>query len=164
VRQRTRAKNEVHAILARCLLGRAPVSDLFGRAGRAWLAGQQLGQEETDTLAGCLRQIEFLDGEIGALDRQLAEWAAGSEEVRRLMSTPGVGVGVGVTLMAAIGEIGRFSTPRQLVAYLGLDPKVRQSGAEPARHGHMGIRAGGLCHLQREQRDRLAGVDGLLSR
>jgi transposase len=34
IRQRTRAKNEVHATLARCLLGRAPASDLFGAAGR----------------------------------------------------------------------------------------------------------------------------------
>lgn len=33
VRQRTRAKNEIHATLARCLLGRAPVTDLFGKGG-----------------------------------------------------------------------------------------------------------------------------------
>jgi transposase len=53
------------------------------------------------------------------------------------MSVSGVGVGVAVTLMAAIGDISRFSSPRQLVAYLGLDPKVRQSGDEPARHGRI---------------------------
>jgi transposase len=39
VRQRTRAKNEVHAVISRCLLGRPPASDLFGKAGRAWLPG-----------------------------------------------------------------------------------------------------------------------------
>jgi hypothetical protein len=42
--------------------------------------------------------------------------------------------------MAAIGDISRFSSPRQLVAYLGLDPKVRQSGDEPARHGRISKR------------------------
>src|ERR1700733_14651558 len=46
VRQRTRAKNEIHATLARCLLGRSPVSDLFGKKGRAWLDEQQLNSEE----------------------------------------------------------------------------------------------------------------------
>jgi transposase len=56
------------------------------------------------------------------------------------MSIPGVGAGVAVTLMAAIGDISRFSSPRQLVAYLGLDPKVRQSGDEPARHGRISKR------------------------
>jgi transposase len=46
VRQRTRAKNEIHAALARCLLGRPPVSDLFGSAGRSWLADRELPPEE----------------------------------------------------------------------------------------------------------------------
>jgi Transposase len=40
VRARTRVKNEVHAVLARCLLGRPPVSDLFGKQGRVWLTEQ----------------------------------------------------------------------------------------------------------------------------
>ena len=35
-------KNEVHAVLARCLIGRPPVSDLFGKQGRVWLAEQEL--------------------------------------------------------------------------------------------------------------------------
>ena len=41
------------------------------------------------------------------------------------------------TFMAAIGDIGRFSSPRKLVSYLGLDPRVRQSGSTPARHGRI---------------------------
>jgi transposase len=140
VRQRTRAKNEVHGTLARCLLGRSPVSDLFGKQGRAWLQERQLGSEESETVAGCLRQIDFLDAEIAAIEKQLAGWAAASEEARRLMSIPGVGPGVAVTLMAAIGDIRRFSSSGKLVAYLGLDPKVRQSGDEPARHGRISKR------------------------
>jgi transposase len=140
VRQRTRAKNEIHATLARCLLGRSPVSDLFGKKGRAWLDEQDLGIEESETVAGCLRQIDFLDAEVAVIDRKLSEWAAGSKDAKRLMSIPGVGASVAVTLMAAIGDISRFSSPRQLVAYLGLDPKVRQSGDEPARHGRISKR------------------------
>jgi transposase len=34
VRARARAKNEIHAVLMRCLVGRAPFSDLFGVEGR----------------------------------------------------------------------------------------------------------------------------------
>ena len=40
-------------------------------------------------------------------------------------------------LLAAVGEIGRFPSARQLVSYLGLDPRVSQSGTEPARHGRI---------------------------
>lgn len=140
VRQRIRAKNEVHATLARCLLGKSPVSDLFGVKGRKWLGKLELPEEEAETVAGCLRQIGFLDSEVEALDRKLAQWAVGSAEAKRLMTIPGVGVGTAVTLMAAIGEVARFENPGKLVGYLGLDPTVRQSGDEPARHGRISKR------------------------
>src|SRR6266851_5351099 len=42
VRQRTREKNQVHAVLIRNLKQRSPTTDLFGVAGRRWLAAQQL--------------------------------------------------------------------------------------------------------------------------
>jgi hypothetical protein len=51
------------------------------------------------------------------------------------MSVPGVNVIVAATFMAAVGAIGRFPDRRKLVGYLGLDPRVRQSGSTPATHG-----------------------------
>ncbi len=140
VRQRTRAKNEIHAALSRSLLGHPPVSDLFGKKGRAWLAEQNLIAEEHETVEGCLRQVDFLDGEVAAIDGKLSEWVISSEDAKRLMSIPGVAVGTAAALMAAIGDISRFPSARELVAYLGLDPKVRQSGDEPARHGRISKR------------------------
>ena len=140
VRQRTRAKNEVHAVISRCLLGRPPVSDLFGKAGRAWLAGHELAEEERETVQGCLRQIDFLDAEIALVDGKVAQFVLGSADAQRLMTIPGIDVTTAAALVAAIGDIARFASPRQLVAYLGLDPKVRQSGTEPARHGRISKR------------------------
>jgi hypothetical protein len=42
--------------------------------------------------------------------------------------------------MAAIGNADRFLTSRKLVAYLGLDPRVKQSGEAPARSGRISKR------------------------
>ena len=53
------------------------------------------------------------------------------------MTVPGVNVICAATFLAAIGDIRRFKTTRQLVAYLGLDPKVRQSGSSPPRIGRI---------------------------
>ena len=53
------------------------------------------------------------------------------------MTVPGVNVIVAATFMAAVGDIRRFPDRRKLTAYLGLDPRVRQSGAGPATHGHI---------------------------
>ena len=135
VRARTRAKNEAHGVLGRNLCERSPVTDAFGKGGRRWLAGLELPGDERLTLDGCLRQIDFLELEIAALEREIAKQALAWPEVLRLISVPGVNVQTAATFMAAIGDIRRFSSPRKLVSYLGLDPRVRQSGNSRARHG-----------------------------
>jgi len=137
VRARTRAKNEAHAVPARNLCGRPPVSDAFGKRGRQWLESLELPIDERLTLDGCLRQIDMLDIELKGLDRALAEQALASPEIRRLMTVPGVNVQTAAAFMAAIGDIRRFPSAKQLVGYLGLDPRVRQSGNTEARHGHI---------------------------
>jgi transposase len=137
VRARTRAKNEAHGVLARNLCERPPVTDAFGKAGRRWLAELQLPIDERLTLDGCLRQVDFLDAEIATLDREIARLALAWPEVLRLMTIPGVNVQTAATFMASVGDIRRFSSPRKLVSYLGLDPRVRQSGNSPARHGRI---------------------------
>jgi transposase len=137
VRARTRAKNECHAVLVRRLITKPAVSDLFGLAGRRWLRELELPVEERETVDGCLRQIDFLDAEIAEVEKQVAADALGSPEIKRLMTVPGVNVIVAATFLAAVGDSGRFRTPRRLVGYLGLDPRVRQSGNTPATHGRI---------------------------
>jgi transposase len=137
VRQRTREKNQVHAVLMRNLKDRPPVSDLFGAKGRAWLAEQHLPAHEREMVAACLRHLDFLANEVAALDQVIAARVLGSEDMRRLLQLPGVSATTAATLIAAIGDVSRFPTARHLVGYLGLNPRVRQSGSEPAKHGRI---------------------------
>jgi hypothetical protein len=116
------------------------VSDLFGVKGRKWLRGLELPLEEAETVESALRHVEFLDQEIAAVERLIASDALRSAEVRRLMTVPGVNVICAQTFLAAVGDIRRFRTARGLVGYLGLDPRVRQSGSEPARAGRISKR------------------------
>jgi transposase len=53
------------------------------------------------------------------------------------MTIPGVDVAVAVSVVAAVGDFSRFASPDKLVAYLGLNPTVRQSGNGPAIHGRI---------------------------
>jgi hypothetical protein len=53
------------------------------------------------------------------------------------MAVPSVGLIIAVAFPARVGEIGRFEDPRQLVGYLGPDPKVRQSGSSQATMGRI---------------------------
>jgi hypothetical protein len=137
VGSRSRCKNEIHAVLMRRLVERPKFSDLFGQAGRRWLAGLKLPLEERESVDSSMRLVEFLDTEISEVDRLIALDALAWPETARLMSVPGVNVICATSFLAAIGEIRRFQNPRKLVGYLGLDPKVRQSGPGPGTSGHI---------------------------
>ena len=97
VRARSRAKNEIHAVLMRCLTVARRSADLFGVKGRRWLAERSCRSDERETVDG-LRQIDFLDTEIAAVERLIASRRARPAEIRRLMTVPGVNVIVAADL------------------------------------------------------------------
>jgi transposase len=137
VRQRTGLRNQVHGVLARNLAHLPAVSDLFGRRGRRAIASVALPQHERDQIESALRLHDALQGEIDRLDRELARCALDRDEVRRLLTIPGMGVVTALSLISVIGDVGRFASARHLVGYLGLDPRVRQSGEQRPRMGHI---------------------------
>lgn len=137
VRQRTRIKNQIQAVLARNLCPRCPAADLFGQKGRRWLAEQPLPDDERRMIASLLRQLDFTGEELRLVDAELAQVALDEPEVRRLMTIPGVDMAVAMAIRATVGDFSRFSSPAKLVSYIGLDPKVRQSGGLPATHGRI---------------------------
>ena len=115
------------------------MSDLFGKAGRAFLATVTLPAFERQLLDADLRTIDFLDGEIATVERSMAKVVQDDPDVRRLLSVPGIALTAAVGLRAAIGDISRFKSPGNLVSYFGLNPSVYQSGLK-AYTGHISRR------------------------
>ena len=137
VRQRTRLKNQVQAILHRNLIPRCSAADLFGHKGRAWLGEQDLPPDERQAVHALLRQLDFYGEELRLVDAELGRVGLERAEVHRLMTIPGVDATVALAIVAAIGDFSRFPSPEQLVSYMGLNPRVRQSGGQPASHGRI---------------------------
>jgi transposase len=52
----------------------------------------------------------------------------GQTRVLLLRTIPGIGELLGLTIAAEIGDIARFGSPRKLIGYAGLAPRVNQSG------------------------------------
>jgi transposase len=146
VRQRTRVKNQVHAILARNLVPTPPVSDLFGKTGRHWLSRQVLPADERSSVQALLRQLDFHGGELAIVDSELAVEAFADPVVARLMTIPGVDAIAAISIVAAVGDFTRFTSADKLVAYVGLNPKVRQSGNSAPVHGR--ISKAGRAHVR----------------
>src|SRR5579883_1474308 len=137
VRHRTRIKNEVHAILHAHLIARCPHADLFNGAGRAWLARQPLPADEREAIERHVRELDRLGEDLEMLDKEIAASSLDDASIARLITITGVNLTVAAGIVAAIGDIGRFSSPQKLVSYFGLNPRVRQSGLGAAHHGRI---------------------------
>ena len=88
------------------------------------------GVDETwrRSIAEALAVIDLLDERVGPLERELRQAARGDARVVLLKTIPGVGDLLGLTLASEIGDVARFATPRKLIGYAGLAPRVHQSG------------------------------------
>jgi transposase len=82
VRQRTRLKNQMHAVLHQQGL-RSPVTDLFGKRGRQWLAGVKLPAQARESVNVCLRLLDGYSEEIQKQHLQLSEKAKHDPRVAR---------------------------------------------------------------------------------
>jgi transposase len=137
VRQRARLKTIIQSILHAPLVPPCPHADLLGPKGRAWLLGQALPPDEQDAVARHRREHDRLGEDLRVVEREIAHEALADADTKRLMTVPGIDMVVATGLLAAIGPVARFAGPDKLVAYLGLNPSVHQSGDGRARHGRI---------------------------
>jgi transposase len=134
VRLSTSCKNRVHAVLAD--RGIREDQSLWAGPGRAWLAGLALPPTPRGIIQDCCGLLDALATPIGRLECEIATLAKPDPRVQALMALPGVGKLTAMTLVAEIGDIGRFPTARKLCAWAGLTPQVRNSDRK-VRHGHI---------------------------
>ena len=134
VRQRTRLKNQVHAVLHQ-QGQRSPVTDLLGKRGRLWLAGVKLPLQARESVNVWLHMIDRYHEEIQKQNLQLSEQAKQDERVQWLLTIPGIGECSAMMLLAEIGDSGRFHDKEALCSYAGLVPRVRESAGKAARGG-----------------------------
>jgi transposase len=132
VKHRTSLKNRVHAILFQHGVPSVG-SDLFGVSGRRLLERLRLPEPWASTVAASLTLIDQLDRQIDACERELRQLGADHRYIPLLMSCPGIGWVLAFTISSEIGDIGRFASPRKLVGYTGLCPRVEQSGERDRR-------------------------------
>lgn len=160
IRDLTRAREDMKAIelKARQRLGalllrygkRYPGKSKWTQAHWHWLERvrfespvQQIVMEEY------IEAVKQAQGRVAGLERQmekeLTSWSL-EPVVRALMAMRGVGMISAMTVLAELGDISRFDSPRQLMAYLGLVPSEHSSGGT-RRQG--GITKTGNAHVRR---------------
>lgn len=139
VRIRTQLKNRIHGHLTaeNC---RTAVTDVYSRAGRAWLTTVPLSPAARVQVDLLLELVDALDGRIHSLDDRVKRLAQRDPVARRLQTWPGIAAFGAALFLAEIGTIQRFHSAHELAAYAGLTPSTQSSG-DKTRHGGVG-RAG----------------------
>lgn len=132
----TRTKNRIHAVLHANLI--PPFAGkLFLGPGRKWLAEQPLSTHERAAVDRWLAGLDGMEQELTAAEAAIATACLGDDRVRRLMTIGGINMVVAAGVLSAVGDVRRFASAEKLVSYLGLDPRVRQSGDHAAYHGRI---------------------------
>lgn len=129
----TRLKNRIHAVLHQRLI-HAPVSRLFTPDGRAFLERLDLDPPGRDAIDSFLRLLDAAERELQRINQRIARTAWQRQQVRLLMTIPGVHVAVASALLAALGDVSRFPDGDHAAAYLGIVPRTRQS-SDHCYHG-----------------------------
>ncbi|MDF1539475.1 MAG: IS110 family transposase, partial [Candidatus Thorarchaeota archaeon] len=136
VRDCTRVKNRVRALLAKHEIPRFKETRMFGKVGMIWLKGLELPETDHFILHTCTKQLEFLNELVKDLERSIALVAVNNEDCQLLMTIPGMDFYTALMFSSEVGDIERFPSANKLVSWLGLAPRVRQSG-NVCYHGHI---------------------------
>ena len=135
VHLRTSCKDQVHGVLAK--LG-IPVTctDIFGKAGSAWLDGLRLPQPYAGKVTSLRHLAGELTTEITMLGEVIADLLAGDRGYQVIQQLPGIGPVLAAVVTAEIGDVTRFKNAGQLCSWAGLTPRHRESDTKVAR-GHV---------------------------
>ncbi len=116
-----------------------PGKTTWGKAHRNWLAAQKIEQREQRIVFEELMRAEGqaqarIDRLAAAIRAAVPEWSL-ADIVTALQAMRGIDVIAAVVIMAEIGDLSRFASPRELMGYLGLVPSERSTGDTVKRGG-----------------------------
>jgi len=135
VRFRAQIKNKIHAILSKNGIAFC-YSDLFGKAGMAFLKQIKLRESYRLSIDGYLAIIEQINIQISDVSKEIDQIAKIDDKAQLLMSIPGIGAYSALLILSEIGDISRFPRENNLVSYAGIAPSVRSSGGK-THYGHI---------------------------
>lgn len=85
------------------------------------------------TIPNIQNHIDFLDQQIKEIEQLIKNCIASDEDLsgkkKLLMSVPGLGEKTTAIILAYLNDAKKFSSAKEVVAFIGLNPKPRQSGS-----------------------------------
>lgn len=130
VHMRTALKNRIHATFAKYGIQFEGQSDLFGTRGRREM-NDRLGELPPETRRSVEQELKLLDQleeQIDLAEKRIRQVIAVTPEMQLLMTLPGVGPILAITIALEVGDVARFPDASHLASYSGTVPRVSSSG------------------------------------
>ena len=127
-----RKRQQVSAFLLRQGMHYPAEKKTWTKAHMNWLASQKLAHVEErmvfeEMMLAVREAQDRLNRLEDAIRTAVPEWSL-AEVVGALMAMRGMDLVAAATFLAEIGDLSRFQTPRELMAYLGLVPSEHSTG------------------------------------
>jgi transposase len=131
VRQRTMLRNRIHRLLgAQHDLKLPQVSDIFGKKGMGFLEKLELPAPSGLLLKQQLEMLKNTQLRIKEDEAALEEMMHSTDELRQVLSIPGMGPILAAVVVSEIDDISRFKSAQKLCGYIGLCPSTSSSGGK----------------------------------
>ena len=131
VKMRTKAKNQVQAIL-----WKEGIRSIPDKGETARLKARTLLSDETYLY--CLElqytTIDNLGDQLKEIEKRIKTYTKADLSIDILRSIPGIDYTLAAAIHAEVGNIERFDSPNKLQSFAGLVPRIRASGGKE-RHG-----------------------------
>ncbi len=127
VSMRTQLKNRLRDILTKSNY-QDSYTDITGIKAREFIGQLSLLPVFKIQCDDILDQIDFINKKIEKVNRIIKTYSQEFPEIERLTAIRGIGIFSALVLLAEIGDINRFPSPKKLVRYAGLCPGLHQSG------------------------------------
>lgn len=147
VETHTQILNRMHSVAHRHHL-KHERGKRFNEKNTSWQKDERLSKLEQFQLILEMENKDYIEKQIERMSgvvRKLCHQKPWADDMTYLMQLPGLGVITAMTVLAAIGDIDRFETPKHLASYSGLTPGLEQSGT---KHRGKGVTKEGRRELR----------------
>jgi transposase len=127
VKMQNMVKNRVHSLLDKHGV-RVPYKTKFSRKAVEWMRELSLGFIDDGILRSDLMLLEALDEQVSNVEEKLAALAVDDPGVRLLMTMTGVDYFSAMMILAEVVTVDRFKGDKQFCSWMGVTPRVWQSG------------------------------------
>ena len=131
---------EVYEIItqfSRSQITRAQAEGIYNHAENT-LAVPEIDSIVTIEIKTLVSEIELYDKQILKIEKMMMQTMEKIDS--KITTIPGIATITGATILGEVGDIGKFSSAKKLVAFAGLDPITNQSGKFENKTGHISKR------------------------